>query len=315
MQRIQHFVTLLFLISFISALSISPLHAESDASETVRQSANYLIPHIIRSSTEKMPEWVKRTDFSLHFEDNFKPLWSIETVQPLYSTKETKQHTFFIHDRFAHTQTDDTLNCGIGYRYLSPEKNILTGLNAFYDYTFDRRHKRLGVGGEMILSYGSIHANYYEAISGHRVYLEDTSFGVTEKALDGWDVEANMQIPYTPWAQFSMKGYGWEGITMKDVNGFRISFRANLSKNVTCEFGRSNDDGGHNNFFRIGVTLGGPKRVQYTMLDNFFTRTVFSKKDLSRQTLAKVRRTQTIVVEKVRNAPINTGGIFIGRGT
>jgi hypothetical protein len=163
-----------------------------------------------------------------------------------------------------------------------------------------------------------VHANYYEAFSATRYYMESSGTQVSEKALDGWDVEGQLQVPFMPWAHASITGYGWEGANQNDIEGYRIACLMNVTSNIVFEFGRSDDDAAENNFARVSFTLGRPERVEYTLLENFIMRRFFTDRDLQKQTLAKVRRHSTVVVEKTRStsggSSAVTGGIFITRG-
>ena len=311
MKKILFFI--LFLLSYV--FFISPAWTESETSPFLASMLNKAVPTIVQEISDDLPEWVKRTDFTLDFQEDLKPLWSFETIQPLYRSRDTFRHTIFIQDRYAHTSVDDTINIGFGYRYFTPDENWLLGVNSFYDYAFDRRHKRYGMGAEIISKFASVHANYYEAFSSWRYYME-TGGAVQEKALDGWDVEGKMQVPYMPWIQAAFKGYGWQGEKHNDVEGYSMSCLMNITRNIVLEFGRNDDDVGENNFIKVSFTIGGPRRVEYTMIDNFFMPTMFTTYDLKRKTLSKVRRHHDIVVEKVRTSRgTGGGGVFIGRGT
>ena len=304
----------------LAFLLILPVQGYADTSlkAGIADSLNRAVPALLRRTSETLPAWVKRTDVSVRFDEDLKPLWSVETVQPLYQSRETVQHTFFTHGRFAHTTHDDTVNLGFGYRYLTDDENWLLGLNSFLDMTFARRHRRASVGAEIIGHWLSISANYYESFSPHRFYTESSGTRVSEKALDGWDVAGKVQIPFLPWAEAQLRGYGWQGVMLNDVEGYEISCIMNLTSCLVFEFGRSDDDAGENNYAQISCTLGGPERVEYTLVNSFIQPTFFSEKDLKKQVLAKVRREQDIVVEKIRSSASGsggvTGGIIISRG-
>jgi hypothetical protein len=87
----------------------------------------------------------------------------------------------------------------------------------------------------------------------------------------------------------------------------------NITKNAVLEFGRIDDDTGDSNFVAFNFTFGGPKRIQYTMTDNFVMPTVFTGRDLKDQTLRKIRRNNNIVVEETKTN--SSVGLTIGRGT
>lgn len=311
----KHFLIVVLIIFTFN----SSVRAQTEAKPVIASALNSFIPTLVREISEDLPEWVRRTDFSIHFDEGLKPLWSLETVQPLYATDTTKRHTFFTHDRFSRTAGDETLNLGIGYRYLSKDEKILFGLNSFFDMTFAHRHRRVGIGAEVLGQWYSVHGNYYESFSADRFYTESSGTRVTEIALDGWDAQGQIQLPFMPWAHATVSGYGWEGVNAKDITGYRLSCLMNITSHIVFELGRSDDNASENNFATMSVTLGRPERIEFTMIDDFFSSSFFSDRDLQKQTLAKVRRHNRIVIEKTRTTPDSgagtvTGGIFIVRG-
>lgn len=293
--------------------AVSALRAETEMRSVIASELNEHLPSIVQTAQSKLPEWVRRTDFTVRFEEDLKPLWSIETIQPLILTD---YHVLFTQDRYAHTTRDDTLNIGLGYRYLSPQEEWLVGVNAFYDYTLARRHKRIGVGAELMGTFFSVHANYYEAISGYRFYSDGTGDSISEKALDGWDVEGSIQVPYLPWMRANIKGYEWESIEKDNVYGYQLSLHMNITESISFEIGRYDDSALENNYANVSFRLAGPEEVEFTMADHLYGKSFFTPHNLKKQQLRKVRRHHDIVVERTRSSNIpNQGGVFIGRGT
>ena len=205
------------------------------------------------------------------------------------------------------------MNLGIGYRYIHPGERWMAGINSFYDHEFDNRHERAGVGVEIIGQFASLHSNYYDALSGRHTVSRSGGIITQEKALDGWDIEGQMQVPFMPWFYGGIKAFEWDGEETGNFDGFQFSFLMNITKNAVIEFGRIDDDAGDSNFVELNFTFGGPKRVQYTMTDNFIMPTVFTGRDLKLQTLRKVRRNYNIIVEETKSN--SSVGLVIGRGT
>ena len=278
---------------------------------------NKLVPHYIREFGKNAPGFIKRTDVSVNFQEDLEPLWSVETVQPLYQTSETLRHTLFFQGRYAHDKGSnadtDTLNLGLGYRYLNSNGRWMAGVNAFYDHEFDHRHERVGAGIEIIGQFASIHSNYYNALSGRRTISRSGGVITEQKALDGWDIEGQVQVPFMPWVYGGVKAFEWDGEDTSNLDGFRFFCLMNITKNAVLEFGRIDDDTGDSNFVAFNFTFGGPKRIQYTMTDNFVMPTVFTGRDLKDQTLRKIRRNNNIVVEETKTN--SSVGLTIGRGT
>ncbi|MBU0651141.1 inverse autotransporter beta domain-containing protein [bacterium] len=300
------FIFVLFLFS--STLAFSAETSKGEVASMLNTAAPSLWSNL---SSEDMPEWIQRTDFSIQFQEDLTPLWTVETIQPLYQTPESLTNTIFMQGRYSHDNDDDTANIGLGYRRLTEDENWLLGINTFYDQAFEHRHERYSVGAEVIGRVMSLRTNFYEGISGRRSYTEGAGVIVREKALDGWDVEGQIQVPYMPWIEGSVKGYVWNGETVEDLEGHGYSLIMNITKNIVIEAGQSDDDNGFNRFALIKFTFGQPRQVEYTMVDNFIMTDFFSERDLKKQTLAKVRRNNNIIVEQTRTGGT---GFVVGRG-
>ena len=48
------------------------------------------------------------------------------------------------------TDDDDTLNLGLGQRWILNDGKVIAGLNLFYDNEWDAGHERMSVGGEIL---------------------------------------------------------------------------------------------------------------------------------------------------------------------
>jgi len=300
-----------FLTLFFFTILSCPSAEEVDNTPAV-DFLNNLIPSYLNEIGEGAPEWLERTDFSIKFEETFKPLWTIETIQPFYQTPDTLRHTIFFQGRYAHDSATDTVNAGLGYRYLHPSEYWLLGVNSFYDHEFEHRHERASIGGEILGQFASVHGNFYNALSGRRFFTEPGNISVTERALDGWDVEGQMQVPFMPWMYLGVKAFEWNGKTRSDLDGLQYSLNLNITKNIEVDMGYIDDNESENKFIKIGFNYGGPKRIEHTMVKNFIMPKFFTNRNLKNQTLQKVRRNHNIVVETTRGGG---AGIIIGRGT
>ena len=91
--------------------------------------------------------------------------FSIFTVQPLYDNPEAGRATFFQGSVIA-TDDDDTLNLGLGQRWMLNDGKVIAGLNLFYDNEWDAGHERISVGAEVLTSVGDFRVNSYTAFEG-----------------------------------------------------------------------------------------------------------------------------------------------------
>ena len=127
-------------------------------------------------------------------------------VAPL-SDKEHIQNTIFTQLSFFYVEGRTTLNTGLGYIRLEFDNTLMLGVNAFYDHEFPYDHGRFSIGLEARTTVGEVNANIYQANTKWK-RGED---GNQERALDGWDVEACLPLPYMNWATVFLKRYEWQG--------------------------------------------------------------------------------------------------------
>ena len=86
---------------------------------------------------------------------------------------------------------DETINIGFGTRKLLNDNTLILGANAFYDHQLTESHERVGVGAEALSSMFDLRGNYYNALSARRTNSE----GTIERAMDGWDLRGDYQLP------------------------------------------------------------------------------------------------------------------------
>ncbi len=252
------------------------------------------------------------------FNEHGKPLWSIETVQPIYQTPKDLTHTFFFQGRWGRQDLDNTFNLGLGYRYLLEDKTWLLGVNSFYDRTTRYDHQRFGMGAEAIGQYVTVRSNYYNAFSGWKTVSVVNGVTTSEKALDGFDYELELPVPYLPWMRVSATGFHWKSATdgRKDMRGHQFTLRGNISNNVAIELGHRNDNRSpSNNFVKLSLTLGGKpgNGVGDNLFRNAFSSSAFQPRDLTQHTLDKVRRQNEMIVERKTDGAASSGFV-VGRG-
>lgn len=259
---------------------------------------------------QSVPDWLKRLDVTVEGSDESKPTFSIETVQPLSQTPETLRNTVFFQGRLASRNGDETLNIGLGYRYLLADESLILGLNTFYDVTDENSHERYGIGAEAIGRYMTLRANFYEALSDKEAIVTG-SVTTNEQALDGYDYEIETPVPFAPWMRFAASGFNWEAEDgLDDLDGERVSLSGNLTQEIAFEIGATddnyNDDRG---FAKLTLSLGGPLNngASTTLADvQSGVMPAFMARDLKRHTLDKVKRQNDMIVQK-------SGGVVIGR--
>ena len=239
--------------------------------------------------------------------EDYKPEFSIMSVRSISPyTPHTDDEVVFVQlqlnnikirgdERFA-------ANAGIGKRFLSKNKNTITGANAFVD--FDQEgNGRVSIGVELRRSAIEIHGNMYEAISG-----ANTVSSTTERALGGRDVSIIGEVPFLPWANVVYNHYYWHAEkNSKDSKGERLSAELTITPNLVIEagHGQNNIDGG-SNFAKVSFVY--PAKEKVAASTNFIGESLFSPGDMSGEMLTKVRRKNKIIIES------EGSGVVMSRG-
>ena len=129
----------------ITSILVSLLNTQLGA-EDIKQAAtakisselnslkNNYISNAITSLENLIIGKIPNTEISITGAEELKPQWEILTVQPLRDDGENI--TFFQGSLLRWDGDRDTINLGLGQRKLLLNKNILVGLNAFYDHEF-----------------------------------------------------------------------------------------------------------------------------------------------------------------------------------
>lgn len=246
-----------------------------------------------------------------------KAQFSAETIQPLFDAGNS---TLFVQGRAAYANEDWTLNGGLGYRYLLPERNWLLGTSVWWDGTTEEQHRRWGLGGEAIGQVLTVRGNYYDAYSDWRVIEDTETFTVEEKAMDGFDASLESQLPYMPWLRLEAGYYQWDVTTEgnDDVQGFMGRAQLDLTSYTRLEGTYSKDNYDERFGVKMSVALGAPRDVEFSALETGLTSdAAFSARDLDRQRLARVQRHNDIMVERrtTNKAPatVTVNAVTIGR--
>ena len=190
---------------------------------------------------------------------------------------------------------------------------MILGINAFYDYEFSSDHYRVGFGLEMKKDLLDITFNYYEALSSKKTMVIDNVSG-TEKALDGFDIEAGHPIPFLPWTKFLLSFYKYQGFQGEDPQGFRYGAELALHDNIDLEAGYNDDrqsDGIDQNYWFTKITYKLDPNKGPTLFGTYsepISERAFGKRDVKETLLDKVRRSNKIMVERFSNGSFKLSG-------
>ncbi len=239
--------------------------------------------------------------------DDYKPEFSILTVQPLFQTAD-KSETYFtqLQLNYGYQFGDDRLwsNTGVGYRRVL-NNNTLIGVNTFLDYDWEEKHLRASLGGEFKFNSVDLAANYYHGISGEQTVSASTS----EEALSGYDLEARTQLPYLPWASAGLRRYFWNTKAAgDDIEGYEANLEMNIHQNVQVEVAVSDDNFGEKIFSARLRFIAQPEKRATALSNKFIADHAFEPRDMHQYTLDKVRRENKIILEATSSGVVITRG-------
>ena len=236
--------------------------------------------------------WMRRTTLSFQFQEGWKPLYSVETVQPLGHYDDASRYVWFTQQRISRaSDIGTTLNVGVGYRRISKDDRRLYGAHLFYDHRFLRHHDRLSGGLEYMSGESEFRFNWYGSASDERVL--DANLHTLERVANGYTLEYGKTFKNARWARVYVEGYHWNQERQADKNGLRVGSELQLTPRVSVDMGYNkpehNSGGAYGKItFRLAGTpvawYGGKHSVEGAM-------SVRSKM------LSLVRRHNTIWVE------------------
>lgn len=241
--------------------------------------------------------------------------FSIFTVQPLYDNPSAGRATFF-QGGIVVMDDADTLNLGLGQRWILNDGKVIAGLNLFYDNEWDAGHERVSVGGEVLTSVGDLRINSYKALSD-----TETVDGANETALDGMDMELALPLPYLPNTRIHAKSFSWEGHdAADDLEGSTTSLRSALPYGLELEAGSTSydDDAKEDaDFVSLSFNIARFHQQQYVQQPVLVSDKAFALMDITDRRFEKVRRNNRIVVQQssglnVQNGVTPVNGIFRG---
>ncbi len=279
-MRVCFFVLSILAMSFLGAKETQP-------------------PKEINEQENKWNSWARRTEVFYQTEARHTPIWSIQTIQPLYQTEQSQRSTFYTQLQASAFSKSRYYNAGLGYRYLSQTTNWMAGGSIFYD-TITQGHQRMGAGLEFFLKSMTLRGNFYQPISGIKTKKSHHKTVKTD-AMTGIDGELEFPCPFMPWIRFAGGGFYFHGKQHSKVSGAsgRVAFY--LTKFLRLEVGReSNKPSSGSNYGLISLSFGKPPEVDYSLSSygKVFSSEAFLGRSLIRHTLEKVRRQNQVLIEK-----------------
>ena len=273
---------------FITWLSLFTTFAYADTSND-----------IINKLSDKVSSFVENTlggdtEFSLEFPENDEVELELLKFKELDSSENQNSFSqFSLHTQEVNDDTRFILNLGYGQRYISSDKSMITGMNAFIDYDTEG-HARTSLGVEAKAPILELTGNYYLGLSG-----VETIDGTKEKVLDGYELNLSSQLPYMPWTRINIQNYDFEkDKASENTGGNLVSLEMNLSPSIQFEASRNFiDTSGVEDENSFKIMYYNPPRNKTSLQDGFLSASAFEKGDVEAKMKDKVRRRNAMTIE------------------
>ena len=273
---------------FITCLSLFTTLSYADTSDD-----------IINKLSDKVSSFVENTlggdtEFSLEFPENDEVELELLKFKELDSSENQNSFSqLSLHTQEVNDDTRFILNLGYGQRYISSDKSMITGINAFVDYDTEG-HARTSLGVEAKAPILELTGNYYLGLSG-----VETIDGTKEKVLDGYELNLSSQLPFMPWTRINVQNYDFEkDKASENTGGNLVSLEMNLSPSIQFEASRNFiDTTGVDDENSFKIMYYNPPRNKTSLQDGFLSASAFEKGDVEAKMKDKVRRRNAMTIE------------------
>ncbi len=281
-----------FLLTILVPLFLLSASASADDVKTK------LLNDVSGKISETIASWVPGdgiTEFDLEIKEQQEPRFTILAVRDLVKQENSNFFTqLSFHNRSVSDDERYIANLGLGKRYLTSDKSIMFGANAFFDYDLFKHHARYSLGAEARAKMLEFSANKYVGASSIQ-----TIDGTDEEAMDGTEYNLATQIPYMPWAKFNYQYYKHFGIksvdsTKGDICSLEFALSPTLQLDVLRDI--SNLEDGQANGALLSFIYP-PRENKPTLLDGLTSEDMFVKENMEEHLSAKVRRNNSLAVE------------------
>lgn len=238
--------------------------------------------------------------------------FEVLTVQPLWRDQAARNHVF-TQLSWNRTQgrngyaSGDTLNAGLGYRFLSESRKYLYGINTFFDHTLERGHNRMSVGADVQTSELGVSMNKYFPVSDWKA-LDDY---IEERASSGIDLELQGRLPELPSWQANLKGYQWssnQAMQQQTTFGYEVGLQWQPVNALVIEAGLRDEQAAAAEFhtkMQLVYKFGQP-------LEEMWERPV-ALASMEERVYGKVRRENAVRIEqRIRDSAYTTVTQTIG---
>lgn len=234
---------------------------------------------------EHLPDWAKRIDVDMKVDKDYRSTWSLACLQPL---NHARKAPFFCQAKIAHRLSGETLNFGVGKRYVLHKDQILLGINAFYDAASTRSSlHRMSIGAEIMGFGAALRTNIYSPILKSR----------TEIPLAGWDTEIG--LPLLSKLRLSGKLSDWDHPTKGHLREKRLALLLALTPFLSFEMGHKRDSSKQTDNFAVFCLSFGKKPLDSNeAFETYKVKTVSASKKVSKKAFENIQRQNSIIAAK-----------------
>jgi len=291
-------------------LSLGKTLLAGDVDTLVDTSINSAVEEGIGISKSFLERYFPTVEISYAAAGGKKPTAGILVVAPLSDEKDIF-NTFFAQASGFYQDNRTTLNLGLGYRFITDNKKFLYGINAFYDHEFPYDHGRTSVGLEAMSTMWEVRANQYWATTEWKT----GRYGLQERALNGFDIEAGIPLPYMNWTTVFVKQFEWQAYGGNDnKEGQTLSLRAQFPDFLTgleVEAGRffySGTSYTDENYISINYNVTELFKTDTSKRLPWITDTAYRLDSVEDKRYQKVRRENLIVKQINQNFTVQVKG-------
>ncbi len=231
-----------FLIGLVAFGQVSMAWAD-DAGMIVNKAANFAAGKASSMTENSLKDYIPTAEVDIKFSDEYDISGGMLVLVPIFETDDNS-NLMFSQGSLYHYDDRTTVNIGLGYRHITMDDKLLLGVNAFYDHEFPYDHQRASIGGELRTTVGEINTNYYWGMSGWKQGRP----GTEERAMDGYDLELGVPLPYLPTTKARGTYFKW---MPQSGSGGEHGFNYELSTEILPgfeisaghrDYSRSNDE-------------------------------------------------------------------------
>jgi hypothetical protein len=239
--------------------------------------------------------------------ENGKPSYSLVKVQELVDDL-ANGNVLFLQASLSRADDRSTGNIGLGYRKLVADNTLIFGINGFYDNEWTYKHERASLGFELLSSLGDIRYNQYWALSD----IEVGKDSVLERALDGYDAELALPLPYLPTTKVHAKTFAYDGNGSSiEVEGQTYSLRSSLPWGFTLEAGSTtyNQAIRDQDFISLSLNISFGSQGGSSSHTPLISDYAYQLSPIEDRRFEKVRRSNTITKERAGAAVVTVIGV------